>query len=78
MHSLKVRQETSTLERSLWHKANILREYIDRFEQNSLKNNTLSEELKKWITWARDKADWFDPFICKVDKYLTDDDLKDT
>jgi hypothetical protein len=60
-----------------WHKANILREYIDRFEQNSLKNNTLSEELKEWITWARDKADWFDPFTRKPDAFLTDDDLKD-
>ena len=60
-----------------WHKANILREYIDRFEENCLRNNTLSEEQKEWIMWARDKADWFDPFIRKEDKFLTDDDLKD-
>lgn len=60
-----------------WHKANILREYIQRFEENCLKNNTLSEEKKEWFTWARDKADWFDPFIGKEDKYLTDDDFRD-
>lgn len=60
-----------------WHKANILREYIDRFEQNSLKNNTLSDEIKEWLTWARDKADWFDPFTCKTDAFLTDEDIKD-
>lgn len=62
---------------SRWHEANILKEYIDRFEQDLVENNTLSEEKKEWITWARDKADWFDPFICKEDKYLSDDDLQD-
>ncbi len=61
-----------------WHKANILREFIDRFEEDCLRNNTLSEEQKEWIIWARDKADWFDPFIRKEDKFLTDDDLNDT
>lgn len=62
---------------SRWHEANNLKEYIDRFEQDLVENDTLSEEKKEWITWARDKADWFDPFICKEDKYLSDDDLKD-
>lgn len=57
-----------------WHEANILREYIDRFEQNRLKNNTLSEEQKEWITWARYKANWFDPFVNKEDPFLKDND----
>jgi hypothetical protein len=59
-----------------WHKANIIREYIDRFEENSLKNNTFSEETKNWLSWARTKADWYDPIKGKEADYLTEDDLQ--
>ena len=36
----------------------------------AIANNTISEKLKKWIIWARKKADWYDPFIETEDKLL--------
>ena len=29
-----------------------------------------SQATKEWITWATDKADWFDPTIAKDDEFL--------
>lgn len=60
-----------------WHKSNILKEYIRLFEANCVKTNTLSKETSEWISWAKAKADWLDPFVCGEDKYLTTKDLED-
>jgi len=30
----------------------------------------MNEEKLQWITWAKEKADWYDPFIQKEDDYL--------
>lgn len=57
-----------------WHKANILRGYIEKFEENCKRSNTLSEETREWLSWARGKADWYDPLINKTDDYLTNND----
>jgi hypothetical protein len=59
-----------------WHKANNLRKYIDSFEEVSLKNRTMSEEIRAWLVWARGKAEWYDPFINKKDSLLSDEDLQ--
>ncbi|ADQ80091.1 hypothetical protein Palpr_1952 [Paludibacter propionicigenes WB4] len=55
---------------SRYQKALELRNYITAFEDNAIKNNSLTEELQKWIEWARKKADWYDPFIEAYDLAL--------
>lgn len=59
-----------TIERSQrWHTAENLRRYIDAIEQRGvLLKNPIFQEITGWITWARGKADWYDPFIESDDK----------
>ena len=59
------------------YKANIIRDYIHRYEDYLQKNNIEEEEVLKKIAWAKEKADWLDPFISKEDEYLDHYD-KDT
>jgi len=59
------------------YKANIIRDYIYRYEDYLQKNNIEEEEVLKKIAWAKEKADWLDPFISKEDEYLDHYD-KDT
>ena len=59
-----------------WHKANILRDYINKFEISSLENNTLTEDVNAWLSRAKGKADWYDPFINQKDDFLADEDLQ--
>jgi len=59
---------------SVIKKADDLRKYINIFEENAIKNNTLTEEKQNWIEWARKKADWYDPFINAKDELLEDVD----
>ena len=53
-----------------------LRHYIKTVEENALANNSLDEELKNWIVWAKDKVDCYDPLISKKDDFLSDYDFK--
>ncbi|WP_191859871.1 hypothetical protein [Hanstruepera ponticola] len=57
-----------------WHKAQYLRNYIREFQEFNEKNNTLDEEKLQWIEWAKEKADWYDPFIEREVKLLEDID----
>lgn len=57
-----------------WHKSQYLRNYIKEFEQYAIKSNTLDLDKEKWIKWAKEKADWFDPFIEKEVELLKDID----
>ncbi|HPI31164.1 MAG TPA: hypothetical protein PLC90_10115 [Bacteroidales bacterium] len=57
-----------------WHEAVILRNYIDMFEAHAINNDIYTEAVKTEVKWARSKADWYDPFISKVDEFLTDKD----
>jgi len=52
------------------HKANILRNYIYTYEEYLHKNEIDDEDILAKIEWAKEKADWLDPFISKADKYL--------
>ena len=52
------------------HKANILREYIHTYEAYLAEKGIADEEVLKKLEWAKDKADWIDPFISKEDVYL--------
>tara|TARA_R110002049_G_scaffold34058_3_gene111567 strand:+ start:6075 stop:7199 length:1125 start_codon:yes stop_codon:yes gene_type:complete len=53
-----------------WHKTQYLRNYIKEFEEFAVKTNTLDPDKKEWINWAKEKADWYDPFIEKNDELL--------
>ncbi|MCG3165675.1 MAG: hypothetical protein POELPBGB_01450 [Bacteroidia bacterium] len=57
-----------------WFKSKSLREYIDDVERKAVLNNVLSEELTSWISWARAKADWYDPTIESEDDLLKEVD----
>lgn len=58
-------------------KAIIYRNYIAATEQKAIKENNLTEELKEWIKWANEKADWFDPFTNRKDELLNDNDREE-
>lgn len=57
-----------------WHKSQYLRNYIKEFEQYTKNTNTLDAKKEKWIQWAKEKADWYDPFIEKEVDLLNDID----
>ena len=58
-------------------KATIYRNFINATEQRAIHENTLTEELKEWIKWAKEKADWFDPFINREDELLNEKDREE-
>lgn len=51
-------------------KAEMIRSYANKLEQNSIEKNELTTELREKIEWARKKADWYDPFIEAYDELL--------
>ncbi|WP_338359211.1 hypothetical protein [Yeosuana marina] len=53
---------------SRWQKSMDLRNYIKVVEKDAIENNKLNEELKAWLKWIKDKADWYDPLIEKEDE----------
>jgi uncharacterized Zn finger protein len=59
---------------SRWQKAGELRSYIDAVEAKAIAGNQLTDKLRDWLQWLRDKADWYDPFIEKEDELLADID----
>jgi hypothetical protein len=58
-------------------KATIYRNFIAAKEQQAIKENNVTEELKEWIKWAKEKADWFDPFTNRDDELLIDYDKEE-
>lgn len=52
------------------YKTNILRQYINTYEEFLKGRGELDDESAAKLKWARDKADWLDPFISKEDEYL--------
>ena len=53
-----------------WKQAQILREYITALE----KRKDLPLERTEWISWAKQKIEWFDPFTQEPDEILDDND----
>jgi hypothetical protein len=49
-----------------------LRNYIQPIESNAIKNGSVTEELKKWLTWADQKVSWYEPLINEPDPLLND------
>lgn len=55
-----------------YDKVTRLRNYIKAVEENAKSKNKLTQEIVDWISWAKDKADWYDPMINKEDEFLND------
>lgn len=53
-----------------WEEAVRLRGYVRAIEESALQNDAMTQELSKWIVWARAKADWMDPLILVSDPVL--------
>lgn len=53
------------------HQASIMRSYISMLERQ---NHESSEELSRWIQWAKQKVDWYDPIINGFDESFTEED----
>ena len=51
-------------------RANIIRQYVSSYEDHLKARNINDEEILAELSWAKDKADWLDPFISKPDEYL--------
>ena len=60
-----------------YNKATIYRNYIIATEVKAIKENKLTDELKDWIKWATEKADWFDPFTNRQDELLDNKDKEE-
>jgi hypothetical protein len=39
----------------------ILKDYIDAVETNANLSGGLTDELQQWLTWAKEKAERFNP-----------------
>jgi len=48
----------------------IIRSYIKVVEENAINNNSITPDLRDWISWAKRKANWFDPMIEADDELL--------
>ena len=57
-----------------FYKAQHIRDYVGQIEEWAILSSSLTTELQEWIQWARDKADWFDPFVNQEDEFLNDID----
>jgi hypothetical protein len=55
----------------------MVRDYVARVEMNAKSSDALTQETQEWISWARKKADWYDPTIhLEEDELLKDIDLE--
>lgn len=57
-----------------WRQSMVLRNFLETLEDNANINNHLTEELGTWLTWAKRKADWYDPLIESEDELLKEVD----
>lgn len=53
-----------------YNKSQLIRQYIHAEILKVKKNDSFSDEFQKWVNWAKDKADWYDPTIEKDDEIL--------
>jgi hypothetical protein len=56
------------------HQSTIIRNYIASVECRAMHNSELTNDMIKWIEWARQKVDWYDPLINKEDNSFNDYD----
>lgn len=60
-----------------WQMTAQLRAYLDEVEKQAENKNELTAELKQWLVWARQKADWLDPLIHAQDEWLSEEDRQE-
>ncbi len=65
-------EEQCRIDRIKHEKEEKIRNYINAVEKNAIDQNNLTIELKNWISWAKEKTDWYDPLINKYDELLND------
>lgn len=56
------------------HQSNFMRDYISKVEETLIQKEQLTDNLKNWLVWARDKIDWYDPIVNKEDEIFNDED----
>lgn len=61
-------------ESNAWYQSIILVNYLKEKEKSAIENNSLNEDFKQWLNWAKQKVDWYNPFIKKEDDILSDTD----
>lgn len=61
-------------ESNSWHQSVILNQYIEEVERRALIEESITEEKKEWLAWAKEKSEWFNPFIKKEDLILGNQD----
>ncbi|MGN6177539.1 MAG: hypothetical protein ACTHNW_00045 [Mucilaginibacter sp.] len=54
-----------------WKVIETIKEYIDAVERDALQKNNMTEELTAWLSWVKEKIDWFDPIIEADDEWLS-------
>jgi hypothetical protein len=59
---------------SRWRQTMDIRGYLDAFEQYASAGDTLTDERRTWLAWARAKVGWYDPFQELPDEWLVDVD----
>lgn len=57
-----------------WRQSTMLRSFIEVVKEKATITNNITEELEGWITWAGQKADWYDPLIESEDDLLEEVD----
>lgn len=58
---------------NLFHQSKIIREYINAVEIKA-QQGVNSDDLNKWIEWAKSKVDWYDPLKNREDEILSKED----
>jgi hypothetical protein len=53
-----------------WKQVIILRDFISDAERRAISNNDNTQEFNEWLAWARQKADWYDPYLQATDELL--------
>ena len=49
-----------------WQKSQTTRLYLDMIETRAFSNGHISEELKSWLSWARNRIDGYDPLLKNI------------
>ena len=75
-HEAREDKELKALQRLMsdamrWQQMTMLRNYIADMKSLAKSKGHLDDRMQQWITWSKEKADWFDPSINLHDELLT-------
>jgi len=56
-------------EANQWHQTQIIRSYLSYVESKALECSELTDDIKHWIDWSKQKAVWYDPVKKKKTQY---------